>query len=154
MEERNIITTVMYYRMEFEEFYPRGKIFYIDLDKYICHKLKCGKCLINKSYIDALVYTDKYMQKNDIDYCPNIIKSIYEKGYIPTLNPVSIHTYKCGHYDLDNGRHRICAAAKLNIPIYVKINKYDDSLCKVCLIKKEKGLFRKIFYKNLKLTKL
>jgi hypothetical protein len=46
-------------------------------------------------------------------------------------NAVFAYEYKCGHYRLNNGRHRICLAAKLDISIKIDIKKLSG-LCDAC----------------------
>ncbi len=140
----------MYYDdWKYEKFYPHGKLFCLELGKYGCSKLYCGECYVNKSYVNNLKSYNGFIEKYDKDYCPRIMKRIIENGYQKELEPITIYKYGCGHYDTDGGRHRICAAAKLNVPIYVRIKKYKNDVCRACLVQKGmRGWFKKLRYKH------
>ncbi len=126
------------------DFLPHGEIFELILDEHICSQKCSGTCLAgNMNVVESI--GDQYINVKRADemYCPNIINNIMKNGFDDELFPIMVvYNSKCGHYSVADGQHRICAAAKANIPITIYLKEQNDYECRVCALKKHSLKFR------------
>lgn len=132
------------YKME--EFEPSGKEYVLEFDKYECCKKKNKFCPIEQ-YIKYMNCIEETYDEAEAGYCMAIANNLINNGFLHNKGIITIYKYSCGHYQIGDGRHRICICAKLGMKIPVLIRQYEDSLCKACLLRQHrlnlKYLFRK-----------
>lgn len=107
-----------------ESFIPNENNFIIHFEKSECCELFYGKCPV-------LEQQDNIMVGNTIDEsckCARLIYHIIHDGFIERNMESWIVIFKeeDGRYSISNGRHRICAASKLQIPIKFHICVEDE----------------------------
>jgi len=125
------------------DFSPKGKRFIFKLDKYTCYKVCSGKCPITPDKVSNYNFDNKYYYGSATasceKHCLNIAKSLIESGF--TSNKLTISKFKCGHYMVGTGQHRVCVAGRLGLTVPVRISKIDIN-CEECYRKKESLTYR------------
>lgn len=123
-----------------KNFDASGKIFQFRLSKHDCYRLLSGKCSVN--HIGSQIESDKLGFENRIDYCRSLAKSLSEEGVTDKRSPVMIIKNSCGHYSIENGQHRLCAAtnAGVRIDVYFQENECE---CYICGMKKRSPEYEK-----------
>lgn len=104
-----------YYRIK--RFDPSGKTFLFDFTDNECSEVATGICDLDSGDSEAR--------------CSKMINLIKMHPNITSWCPITLFKYRCGHYDFDDGRHRVCSAIKLGNTIDVDLWE-DDGLCQKC----------------------
>ncbi|WMC93217.1 hypothetical protein [Kineothrix sp. MB12-C1] len=114
-----------------ESYIPIYDEFCLPFSKDECHCLVTKTCPADKNKDNLL---------NGVDYvtkckCEVLMQKIIRDGYYDRneeskiyISLVPCDKFKCKKFRVTNGRHRICAASKLKIPISVYIEE-DDYTC-------------------------
>ncbi|SFR78104.1 hypothetical protein [Anaeromicropila populeti] len=113
------------------DFYPKEKIFYYNFTKDTCEKLRTGKCNIEEifQYKDDL---EEFEKRCDGFKCSNLALSLLKNGFVHHQGTgILIFKHSCGHYSCNNGQHRTCLAAKLDIPVKAELMELEDP-CVAC----------------------
>ena len=109
------------------------------LDQYTCYRCKTGNCSLNETsllelYKSTDTFNSKSRDESESDYC-KILASNMLRGNFYTKMTIVLFT-ECGHYDCDDGRHRICIASKLaekgailKLPVQVLESEGECSYC-------------------------
>ena len=80
-----------------------------------CYYQKTGMCPLENITLQELKNLQEptdCVRRNDKRYCLLMAKAMLN-GTLREYMPVSIHHFKCGHYFIDDGRHRICITEQL-----------------------------------------
>lgn len=126
-----------------KNFSPKGKHFIFELDIYSCFKCSTGKCSITQQKVANHELDRKYYYGSSTAscevHCLNIAKSLIENGF--TSNALSGTKYKCGHYVLGYGQHRICVAGRLGLtlPTIITVSELN---CPECIEKRHSLKYR------------
>ena len=107
-----------------EWFDPTEKIIQFNFEKDDCLYLRNGICELDE--IDEKLPEELYKGKCQKIYFGLISGAINEIKGIPC-----IHLCSCGHFDVPDGRHRLCVAQKLGKTL--KVERIDiDEVCFIC----------------------
>lgn len=110
-----------------ENYIPFFDDFCFDFNKDTCHFVDKGICPGE---------TNKEKLLSQVEYetsckCESLMQKIIANGFYEHDRSWRIMVVKqsCGKYVFDNGRHRTCAASKLNVPIKIHITEDESASC-------------------------
>lgn len=131
-------------------FNPKGNKFVFNLSKYDCYRLSKGKCSIQiKDQSKIAISNSINLAECSYQYCIVLANSLKEKGVTNKINTVRIIRNSCGHYSIEDGQHRLCSAANVNIKLDVYVQEFEGE-CRVCYFRKKSIRYRiqDIFKRN------
>lgn len=105
-----------------------------------CYAQKCGACPLENITLEEIKNAQQpndCVRRNDMLYCLLMAKAMLN-GTLHEYMPVSVyHFIKCGHFYIDDGRHRICITEHLQnngiyyeLPIHIYVEKSKCAKCK------------------------
>jgi hypothetical protein len=126
---RKILKNNVY--LEEIDFYPKGKSFSFRFSKDTCEKISTGKC--NVEGMAPYKYNMAEFERRCNGFkCSNIAVSLIKNGFVHHPGAgILIYKHACGHYSFNNGQHRTCLAAKLNVYVRAEVKELD-STCAAC----------------------
>ena len=108
-----------------EWFNPSENLIQFNFEKDECQYLRKGICELDE--IDEALPEENYKGKCQKIYFGLLSGDINEIKRIPC-----IHLCSCGHFDVTDGRHRLCVAPKLGKKL--KVERIDnDEVCFTCI---------------------
>ena len=116
-------------------FNPSGKNFAFNMNCYNCFEIATGKCLLEASEDFKEDKRNKIDEGKDIFNRCRIISTLLIQQ---RLRPVSIEQFKCGHYEVSDGQHRVCIASKMKIEVTSYLTQYNHEVCSWCKNPKKK----------------
>lgn len=96
---------------------PSLEQFTFEFTKNECYKLRTGKCSLEMN-VDLRRYSS--VQDNEKEYCPHLYQLMMEGGRI--VKDPQLARCGCGHFIINDGRHRLCIAQQKNMNILVEIS--------------------------------
>lgn len=102
---------------------PSEHIFVFRLSDGECHKELTGVCSLDKAFVHS-----ENNGEEGIAYCQNLYKSLVESGQ---FNRVTLVEATCGHFEFNDGQHRVCIAQRKGLKIKADIFKVDFP-CRNC----------------------
>jgi len=109
-----------------------GKKLVFYFHRYNCYEEYSGHCLLhNPNQLLEIQEKPNTFEKGAFDYCPNLSKVIISCSK-PSLFPVYLYKYKCGHYQTGQGQHRLCIAGNLVLKIPVLLGDNKNQVCGYC----------------------
>lgn len=112
-----------------ENYIPVYNNFCFNFSRDECYFEKNGICPVEankEKLLNCVAYDTSYK-------CESLMQNIIENGFYERTKEceiVVIRSEPCGKYSFNNGRHRTCAASKLNVPI--KIHFANDECSCMC----------------------
>ena len=106
--------------------FPGYMKFVFKLSARDCYKRFSNKCALNESGCKGM--EDTWL------YCRAMYEAIKNKtidGKKEALN-ILITKYRCGHYAINDGQHRLCIAKRTNRYIYAEFSGEISCDCPVC----------------------
>lgn len=119
---------------------PKHSRLNYELTEGNCCAQKCGTCPLENIALEEIKSAQQpkdCVRRNERLYCLLMAKAMLN-GTLQEYMPVSVyHFVKCGHFFIDDGRHRICITEHLQnnniyceLPIYIYEKKSKCAQCK------------------------
>lgn len=112
---------------EFTVIDPERMIFLFSFSEGECHLKLTGTCSLERKAPDR--GRDKG-EESDYDFCPRLLRSMKRHGLYPVLH-VDLIKSRCGHFEFNDGQHRICIAKRKGYLIEALLTESHRD-CDVC----------------------
>ena len=111
---------------EIKEILPKDMLFHFGLTDGECHLKTTGVCSLDRWF----PYKVKEIE-GDANYihCSKIFKSLVKYGQDFLID---IAKYRCGHYEFNDGQHRVCIAKRKDLKLKALITTVSDEDCDFC----------------------
>lgn len=117
---------------EREDITPATMKFVFQLSKGECHKQLTGTCSLEVEHPDR---SHDSGEDSDHDFCPKLFKSLTSGKYpieVARRMPVDIIQYGCGHWEFNDGQHRVCIAKRKELSLEAEVSTLSTKACSVC----------------------
>lgn len=114
---------------EIKQIKPKGLPIFYDFTKDECYKVLTGACSLDREF-DQNDFTKIAGKRAHKTYCPRLYLAI-KASQVMFDKPVEIQKYICKHFDVSDGRHRICICQRFDLPILANISTEKDN-CPKC----------------------
>lgn len=112
---------------EFIVISPFEMTFLFEMGPGECHQKLTGACSLERRQPDR---SHDIGDECDYDVCPNLLKSMRKIG-LHSMMQIDIIKCRCGHYEFNDGQHRICIAQRKGIKIEALVTTVDN-VCEMC----------------------
>lgn len=104
---------------------PSAMIFHFRLGPDECHQKLTGTCSLDKPPATG----EQSGGEAGVHYCQRLYSWIEEYGF---RWPVDIIKHPCGHYDFNDGQHRVCIAKKKGFEVSALVYVEEKHNCMFC----------------------